>query len=223
LSKKNPVRAQIEQAEEAEDSGFDLYGQGVNDDGRPDPAWEAEDSSNERGHDLGALTVDELDNLRVCADLDQNDRDNGRRLIIWYGPDLAYVSGMGWLLFRGTHWERDEGDLAVRLKAQDLVDWIKRELWRQEPDCLCRQDRPQKARGPHGGRPRGLEQGHEGTRPARKEAQRAAHLCDFIRKCRKDRSHDQAGRQPKGGFARNFGRQQEAVQRQERHAGVFAC
>lgn len=62
-----------------------------------------------------------------CADFDQNDAGNGQRLIIWYGPNLAYVSGMGWLVFRGTHWQRDEGELEARRLCQLLVDKIKLE------------------------------------------------------------------------------------------------
>jgi putative DNA primase/helicase len=65
--------------------------------------------------------------VRQCAELDQNDRDNGRRLMIWDGKDLTYVPGMGWLAWRGAHWQRDEGDLLARMKAQDLVDRIKLE------------------------------------------------------------------------------------------------
>lgn len=136
MSGKNIIKGQLEQAEPVEDDGFGLYGNAANDqppDDEDSPSDFGDDGSNERGHELGMLTPEEMDNLRICAELDQNDRDNGRRLIIWYGLDLAYVPGMGWLLFRGSHWERDEADLAVRLKAQDLVDWIKREVWFIEP------------------------------------------------------------------------------------------
>jgi len=75
-------------------------------------------------------TVDEVmgEILRFCAELDQNDRDNARRLVAWFGPNLQYVTGLGWLTWRGTHWERDEGELQVRLMAQDLVDKIKLEV-----------------------------------------------------------------------------------------------
>jgi len=62
-----------------------------------------------------------------CAAYDQNDRDNARRLDIWSGGNIRYVPGLGWLTWRGTHWERDEGELHVRLMAQDLVDRIKLE------------------------------------------------------------------------------------------------
>lgn len=65
--------------------------------------------------------------IRWCAGLDQNDRDNGRRLVAHFGADLRYVTGLGWLYWRGTHWQRDEADLDVRLLAQMVVDKIKLE------------------------------------------------------------------------------------------------
>ncbi len=66
---------------------------------------------------------------RFCMDLDQNDRDNGRRLIAWFGVDLCYVTGLGWLVWQGTHWQRDDADLTVRLLAQQIVDKIKLEAF----------------------------------------------------------------------------------------------
>jgi putative DNA primase/helicase len=72
-------------------------------------------------------TPEDLEKARQCAELDQNDRDNARRLIIWSGPDIVYVSGMGWLTWRSTHWQRDEGDLGARLLGQNIVDKIKLE------------------------------------------------------------------------------------------------
>jgi putative DNA primase/helicase len=36
---------------------------------------------------------------------------------------------MGWMTFRGTHWQRDEGELGARLLAQNLVDKIKLETF----------------------------------------------------------------------------------------------
>ncbi|MCW5722050.1 MAG: hypothetical protein KIS86_12995 [Devosia sp.] len=65
--------------------------------------------------------------IRFCAALDQNDRDNGRRLVAWFGDSLLYVTGLGWLVWRGSHWLRDEADLEVRLLAQFIVDKIKLE------------------------------------------------------------------------------------------------
>jgi putative DNA primase/helicase len=63
-----------------------------------------------------------------CADYDQNDRGNAWRLVEWYGPQLCYVVGPGWLAWQGTHWLRDEADLAVRFWAQEIVDKIKLEV-----------------------------------------------------------------------------------------------
>jgi hypothetical protein len=74
---------------------------------------------------------------RSCAPLDQNDRDNARRLIIWFGDDIVYVSGMGWLTWRGTHWQRDEGDLGARLLAQNVVDKIKLEAALAQGDAAA--------------------------------------------------------------------------------------
>lgn len=73
------------------------------------------------------VTPEELDKARACALLDQNDRDNARRFIMHFGDDVAFVTGMGWLTFNGTHWVRDQGDLGARRLAQDLVDFIKLE------------------------------------------------------------------------------------------------
>lgn len=68
-----------------------------------------------------------VETLRDCAALDPNDRDNGRRLVLHYGANLAYVQGMGWLVWQGKFWQRDDGELSARLMAQNLVDLIKLE------------------------------------------------------------------------------------------------
>jgi len=67
------------------------------------------------------------DTVRRCAEQDQNDRGNGQRIINHFGHLFCYVAGLGWLTWRGTHWQRDEGELEVRRMAQDLVDLIKLE------------------------------------------------------------------------------------------------
>lgn len=90
----------------------------------PDEAdfMQADDFGSNDGADEAQLVV-----IRWCAGLDQNDRDNGRRLVAWFGDNLRYVTGLGWLYWRGTHWERDEADLDVRFLAQMIVDKIKLE------------------------------------------------------------------------------------------------
>lgn len=75
---------------------------------------------------LGTSEEDK-ERAKGCVHLDQNDRDNGRRFLIHFGPFVLFVQGMEWLTFRGTHWERDQGNLGARKLAQALVDYIKLE------------------------------------------------------------------------------------------------
>lgn len=126
------VRETMAQAEEIE--GFDpsaVPGHDQVDDENSDPPESDDDVPDydedefeqvPQGFDEAAWQASE-----DCAGYDQNDRDNGRRLIRWFGANLLYISGLGWLTWRGTHWQRDEGDLMARLLAQDVVDKIKLE------------------------------------------------------------------------------------------------
>lgn len=105
------------------------------------PAPEEDDS--DAGADVEGESDDEFDGTRFtpddlviareCAPYDQNDRDNARRMLRWFGQDLAYVPGMGWLVWRENHWKRDESDLYARFLAQELVDRIKLECLMIEP------------------------------------------------------------------------------------------
>lgn len=110
--------------------------------GQPETEEPAEDEA-DAGDDLvidleqmdapAGLSEDEREIARFCAMLDQNDRDNGRRLVAWFGHGLCYVTGLGWLLWRDTHWQRDEADLDVRWLAQQIVDKIKIEAFEIVP------------------------------------------------------------------------------------------
>lgn len=79
------------------------------------------------------VSSEDMEKTRQCAPWDQNDRDNARRWIVWFGERVLFVSGMGWFIYDGRQWARDEGDLHVRLMAQDLVDRIKLECAVIEP------------------------------------------------------------------------------------------
>lgn len=79
------------------------------------------------GNPLEDFDDEEIDTIRRCSLLDPNDRDNGRRLVMHCGGNLAYVQGMGWLVWQERFWQRDDGELAARLMAQNLVDFIKLE------------------------------------------------------------------------------------------------
>lgn len=105
--------------------------EGGKDDGAV-PAWDEADPGPTdddvvNGGPAEPADPDDLDGARHCCPWDQNDRDNARRLIYWFGLDLAYIPGMGWLTFTGTHWLRDESELQVARRAQAVVDKIKLE------------------------------------------------------------------------------------------------
>jgi putative DNA primase/helicase len=125
------IKEAMARATAVDDAPFELYGE-------EKPKRRRKGKSNvddhieqltpdEDGAPPAGITPEEMDKARECAPLDQNDRDNARRWIIWFGERALYVSGMGWFTYDGRQWLRDEGDLHVRLLAQDLVDKIKLE------------------------------------------------------------------------------------------------
>lgn len=129
----NKVKAAMDAAKPVDDDAFDLYGghAPANDHGDEYDSGEPDDAPFDGDSDgvPSMLTPEQLAAAETCAGLDQNDRDNGKRLIIWFGANLAYVPGMGWLTYRGSHWQRDEGELDARRMAQDVVDCIKLECF----------------------------------------------------------------------------------------------
>jgi len=56
--------------------------------------------------------------VSFCARLEQNDTDNGTRLIAHFGADLLHGCDVGWHAWIGTHFERNGGDEAVVRLAQ---------------------------------------------------------------------------------------------------------
>lgn len=62
-----------------------------------------------------------------CVNLDQNDTDNGRRLLAHFGEDLAYVREIGWHAWTGQVWAREEGDDIALGHAQETARRIKLE------------------------------------------------------------------------------------------------
>lgn len=73
----------------------------------------------------------ELDDavVRRCAGLDQNDTDNGRRLMTHFGGEWLHVRDIGNHGWVGTHWDMEAGeDLVIRL-AQEAARRIKKEVF----------------------------------------------------------------------------------------------
>lgn len=86
--------------------------------------------------DTSARWMDEEEKLEdaiaACADLDENDVDNGKRLRRYFGRDLLAMaqSGQaigGWLHWSGMHWDYDGGVAGAHILAQRLGDLIMQE------------------------------------------------------------------------------------------------
>lgn len=65
--------------------------------------------------------------LAACAPLDQNDCDNGRRLLNHFGADIVHVREIGWHGWTGRHWDPDGGQEAVERAAQETAKRIRLE------------------------------------------------------------------------------------------------
>lgn len=65
--------------------------------------------------------------LRECALLDQNDTDNGQRLLKHFRDDILFVREVGWHAWTGTHWEVEGGGEQVEKLAQETARRIKLE------------------------------------------------------------------------------------------------
>lgn len=57
-----------------------------------------------------------------------NDFGNGRRLVIHFGEDLMFVPRVGWFVWTGQVWEKDQDELAVRAKGQEIWALIEQEV-----------------------------------------------------------------------------------------------
>jgi putative DNA primase/helicase len=73
------------------------------------------------------LTRAEWKILRECALLDENDADNGKRLLKWFGDRILNILENGWHVWTGTHWDAEAGQHAIERLAHQVVARIKRE------------------------------------------------------------------------------------------------
>lgn len=81
------------------------------------------------------LTAEEWKTLERCAGLDENDADNGKRLLAWFGDKILHVHEAGWFGWTGTHWDVETGQHAVERFAHLVVPMIKREAALIVPDA----------------------------------------------------------------------------------------
>jgi putative DNA primase/helicase len=78
--------------------------------------------------------------LAACAPLDQNDCDNGRRLLNHFGADIVHVREIGWHGWTGRHWDPDGGQEAVERAAQETAKRTRLEAIHIQPTKRERDD-----------------------------------------------------------------------------------
>lgn len=90
-----------------------------------DPGYDGADLPPPRTPDEG----EELPPEARCVDFPLNDYGNGLRLIEHFGPDLVYVSRVGWFVWDTTRFTPDADGIAVRRLSHRLTDLIGQETW----------------------------------------------------------------------------------------------
>ncbi len=105
----------------AEEDGYDLIIGLIDAAGLGSTDWRPEAPS---AKDRGASHLEAWEKVRQCAKLLQNDTDNGRRLIIWFGDRIRFIRDIGWASWTGTHWEIVGGIEQVKMLAQKVSTYI---------------------------------------------------------------------------------------------------
>lgn len=64
----------------------------------------------------------------ICAGLPLNDTGNGKRFVAHFGDMIVHVSRVGWHIWNGRYWRKDEDSLEVRRLAQTMGEKIEAEI-----------------------------------------------------------------------------------------------
>lgn len=91
----------------------------------PDPSTGAEPPP--RTPDDPPSDEDPHDPFMRAADQPLNDYGNGQRFVIHFGRDVMFVPRVGWFTWDGRVWQKDQDELAVRSKAQQIWRLIEQE------------------------------------------------------------------------------------------------
>lgn len=67
--------------------------------------------------------------LSEGAGYDLNDNGNALRFALYFGEDVIWVPRMGWHVWDGLRWCKDEDEIEVKRLSQQLGDLVKREVW----------------------------------------------------------------------------------------------
>lgn len=65
----------------------------------------------------------------ICAAFPLNDYGNARRFVTHFGQDVLWVPRVGFFVWAGTHWRRDQDEIALRRHAHQLSALIAKETW----------------------------------------------------------------------------------------------
>ncbi len=108
------------------------------------PATPDDEDDFDTGHDDGDEPPEDGEDIdwekvKACAELEQNDTDNGRRLLIHFGDQVVHVRDLGWAGWNGTHYELKGGAEAVERLAQKTAKLIHLEAIFLEPSLRDRE------------------------------------------------------------------------------------
>ena len=84
----------------------------------PDPIGADPEVDDEVGAPEPLVEECDLATLAICAKLEHNDTDNGKRLLAHFGAELLHVREVGWHTYTGRVWDREGGNEAVTAYAQ---------------------------------------------------------------------------------------------------------
>lgn len=57
-----------------------------------------------------------------------NDYGNGVRFVLHFGDDLIYIARVGWFVWDGLRWQKDQDEIAIRKSAHQMGGLISREV-----------------------------------------------------------------------------------------------
>jgi putative DNA primase/helicase len=118
-SKLDQVREVMAAGEEIDLDGVDL----PFDPGPPSEPPPPEDAPPDGPDDSGP----DGERIERAAAEPLNDYGNGRRFAIHYGDGVIWVPRVGWHVWCGTHWKRDDDMIEVRRRAQQLTFLVEKE------------------------------------------------------------------------------------------------
>lgn len=121
---ESPIRAAFDRAEDIEPVEGLAPPSGMAG-GPPDgpPAPPPSDGPPPEGED-----PERLERLQAAAELPLNDLGNGQRFVLHFGEESLWVPRVGWFVWNGSVWRKDDDQLAVRARAQRLSALIADEV-----------------------------------------------------------------------------------------------